>query len=74
MEHRNRRIAFGIFLFLLSLYLGSYSGHIHSVDEAYVVAVTASMLFAEPAGAMGLCCSFMEARFFISGLSSVRLF
>lgn len=43
MRSWNYRIAFGIFLFLLSVYLASYSGHIHSIDEAYVVAVTANL-------------------------------
>jgi len=43
MSSRNRQIALGIFLFLLSVYLASYSGHIHSVDEAYIVAVTANL-------------------------------
>jgi hypothetical protein len=43
MGSRNFQIALGIFLFLLSVYLASYSGHIHSVDEAYIVAVTANL-------------------------------
>lgn len=43
MRSRNYRIAFGIFFLLLSAYLASYSGHLHSIDEAYVVAVTASL-------------------------------
>ncbi|MDW8067544.1 MAG: hypothetical protein RML46_01375 [Anaerolineae bacterium] len=41
--HRDRWLALGIFLFLFSVYLTSYSGRIHSVDEAYIVAVTANL-------------------------------
>ncbi|MBC7227911.1 MAG: hypothetical protein H5T61_11885 [Thermoflexales bacterium] len=43
MARQDRWIALGVFLFLLSVYLASYSGHIHSVDEAHIVAVTASL-------------------------------
>lgn len=42
VPHR-RWLAVGVFLVLLSIYLTTYSGHIHSVDEAYIVAVTASL-------------------------------
>jgi len=37
------RIALGVFLCLLSVYLVSYSGHIHSIDEAHIIATTVSM-------------------------------
>lgn len=40
---RNRWLAAGVFLVLLSVYLATYSGRIHSVDEAHIVAVTASL-------------------------------
>lgn len=40
---QHRWLAVGVFLLLLSVYLVTYSGRIHSVDEAYIVAVTASL-------------------------------
>lgn len=39
----SRQVAFGIFLFLFAVYLLTYSGRIHIVDEAYMLAAAESL-------------------------------
>jgi hypothetical protein len=42
-QSQPRQIGYGIFIFLLAVYLLCYSGRIHVIDETYMLAVTESL-------------------------------